>query len=459
MTTKKNITLIIASMGIFVESLDISIINLTIPTIQRQFEISETTVQWLQTLYVLFYGGFLIIGGKLSDTIGKRKIFIYGSVIFLLTSLGAGLSGNFLFLAIFRALQGFGAALLMPSSLAIVTHTFSDTHERSKAMGVFSSFASIGSGSGLALGGIISTFLGWHWVFLINVPVLLMVLAGAYIYLDGDQPAVKTSKTDYTSGVMLFSSLLLISFGVHHLNGEQLGTVIMTLLLALVILVFLYKRLKTISSPLIKLSIFKPANILAANGTFAMLGAFFTGFMFLISLVFQQGLGYSAAKSGLLLVPFSILSAITAKFIIPVLLKRLRTEQIAIVGMSSMTIGGAALLLAALVGNPLYLLLLAAAFISGTGMAIAYTSLSILGLKNIPSSDYGLASSLSSTCYFMGAGIGLSGLTLFIPEGTSFVIDYKLMAALEFYAVAGLIWTLVFTFQQKKALTASVVAA
>jgi MFS family permease len=458
MTTKKNITLIIASMGIFVESLDISIINLTIPTIQRQFEISENTVQWLQTLYVLFYGGFLIIGGKLSDTIGRRKIFIYGSVIFLLTSLGAGLSGNFLLLAIFRALQGFGAALLMPSSLAIVTHTFSDTHERSKAMGVFSSFASIGSGSGLALGGIISTYLGWHWVFLINVPVLLMVLAGAYFILEADQPVFKKSKTDYASGVMLFSSLLLISFGVHHLNGQQSGIVTMTLVLALIILGVLYKRLKTISSPLISLAIFKPANILAANGTFAMLGAFFTGFMFLISLVFQQGLGFSAARSGLILVPFSILSAITAKFIIPVLLKRLRTEQIAIVGMSSMSIGGALLLLAALIGNPLYLLLMAAAFISGTGMAIAYTSLSILGLKNIPSSDYGLASSLSSTCYFMGAGIGLSGLTLFIPEGTGFVIDYRLMAALEFYAVAGLIWTVVYTVQQKRERAATMLA-
>ena len=124
MDTRKNVILILASVGTFVEALDIAIINLTIPSIQEQFHIGAGTVQWLQTLYVLFFGGFLIIGGKLSDQIGRKKMFLLGALIFMLTSLGAGLSESFNILAIFRALQGLGAALVMPAALSIVTNTF-----------------------------------------------------------------------------------------------------------------------------------------------------------------------------------------------------------------------------------------------------------------------------------------------------------------------------------------------
>jgi len=148
---RKNIILILASVGTFVEALDIAIVNLTIPSIQGQFGIGAETVQWLQTLYVLFFGGFLIIGGKLSDQIGRRKIFLLGSLIFMLTSLGAGLSSSFESLAVFRALQGLGAAFIMPSAMSIVTNTFTGDQERNRAVGIFSSFAAIGSCSDIDL--------------------------------------------------------------------------------------------------------------------------------------------------------------------------------------------------------------------------------------------------------------------------------------------------------------------
>src|SRR5262249_21679924 len=138
--TEKTIILTTASISVFFEALDIAIINLAMPLIQQQFDLTQSSVQWLQTLYVLVYGGFLILGGKLSDVYGRKGVFLAGSVLFLITSLGAALSPSFIWLAVFRAVQGLAAALVMPSAMAIVTNTFTEPHERSKAVGIFSSF-------------------------------------------------------------------------------------------------------------------------------------------------------------------------------------------------------------------------------------------------------------------------------------------------------------------------------
>lgn len=414
MGTRRNLILILASIGTFVEALDIAIINLTIPSIQEQFHIGAETVQWLQTLYVLFFGGFLIIGGKLSDQIGRKKMFILGGLIFMLTSLGAGLSTNFEMLAIFRALQGLGAAFIMPSALSIVTNTFTENHERNKALGVFSSFAAIGSGSGLSIGGIISTYLSWHWVFLINVPILLVTLIFAYQYLPADEKSKTVQKTDGISGILLVLGLLSLTYGAHELIQikEQPFLVIGSIVVAIVLLSAVFYRLKTVAQPLIDLQLFKYRSLMSANLAFFALGAFFIGFLFLISLMLQKDMNHSAASAGLMLVPFSVMSALVAKFILPSVSKKLNPAQMGIFGWSFMLAGALALLISIYFGHPLTIVLLGAACISGVGMTFCFTSLSILGIRDVEASNYGVASSLTSTNYFLGAGIGLSFMTL-----------------------------------------------
>ncbi|KMQ68793.1 antibiotic transporter [Chryseobacterium sp. FH2] len=414
MESRKNLILILASIGTFVEALDIAIINLTIPSIQEQFNIEAATVQWLQTLYVLFFGGFLIIGGKLSDQIGRKKIFLIGGLIFMLTSLGAGLSTGFEALAIFRALQGLGAAFIMPSAMSIVTNTFREDQERNRAVGIFSSFAAIGSGSGLSIGGIISTYLSWHWVFLINVPILFFTLILAYQYLPKDEKNEKIQKTDLVSGILLVLGLLTLTYGTHELIRikEQPLLIIGSLALSILLLGFVFYRLKTITEPLIDVKLLKHRSLTVANSVFFTLGAFFIGFLFLISLMLQKDMNHSSAAAGLMLVPFSVMSALVAKFILPLVSKRLNPGKLAMLGWSFMSLGAFLLFVSVYIGHPLAIVLLGAACISGIGMTFCFTGLSILSIQDIQPEHYGVASSLSTTSYFLGAGIGLSFMTL-----------------------------------------------
>ncbi|MDQ0595182.1 EmrB/QacA subfamily drug resistance transporter [Chryseobacterium ginsenosidimutans] len=410
---RKNLILILASVGTFVEALDIAIINLTIPSIQDQFAIGSETVQWLQTLYVLFFGGFLIIGGKLSDQIGSRKIFLLGLLIFMITSFGAGMSANFEILAFFRALQGLGAAFIMPSAMSIVTSTFKEDQERSRAIGIFSSFAAIGSGSGLSLGGIISTYLSWHWVFLINVPILLITLVFAYKYLPKNENT-KFQKTDIVSGVLLILGLLSLTYGTHELIHikEDTFVIVGSLIFAVLLLTVVFYRLKTVSEPLISLTLFRHKSLMISNLAFVALGAFFIGFLFLISLMLQKDMHHSAASAGLMLVPYSVMSALVAKFVLSHISKKLNSAQMGIFGWSFMLTGALSLLISVYFGHPLTLVLIGAACISGVGMTFCFTALSVLGIQDVQSSSYGVASSLGSTSYFLGAGIGLSFMTL-----------------------------------------------
>ncbi|MHA7607704.1 MFS transporter [Elizabethkingia meningoseptica] len=414
MDSKKRIILILASIGTFVEALDIAVINLAIPSIQENLHITSETAQWLQTLYVLFFGGFLIIGGKLSDQLGRKKIFLWGGFIFMVTSLGAGLAPDFNVLAIFRALQGLGAAFIMPSAISIVTNTFTGEQERNRAMGIFSSFAAIGSGSGLSIGGIISTYLSWHWVFLINVPILLITIVAAYYYIPADKVNKETAKTDIGSGILIILGLLSLTYGVHELVHikENFIIVVISLVLPLILLKWVLNRLKSAAYPLINLHIFRHKSLVISTLVFALLGAFFIGFLFLISLMLQKDMNYDAASSGLMLVPFSIMSALVARYILPSVSKRFNSFRLGALGWTFMFTGALLLLISVFTGHSLFLVLIGAACISGIGMTFCFTALSVMGIQDIGPSDYGVASSLSSTSYFLGAGLGLSFVTL-----------------------------------------------
>ena len=389
MKARKNLILIIASTGVFFEALDIAIVNLAMPLIQQDFQLANDEIQWMQTLYILLYGGFLIIGGRLADTIGRRKTFVIGNVIFLATSLGAALSFRYDMLVVFRAIQGIGAALMMPSALSIITNTFDNGAERAKAVGVFGAFAAAGSGGGMSVGGMIATWFGWQWVFLINVPVIATTLTLTLMFID---------------------------------KG----------------------KVNDVSKSFIPKALFKIPDLLLAAGVMMLLGAFFTGFLFLISMLLQNNMQLTAAHAGLLLFPFSLLSALASKLAPPLLMRKMLIHQAAVIGMMLMVIGSVFIVASMSWGYNLVLLLLSFACVSGVGMAVCFTTLTVLSVQKVPASQHGVASGIVTTVYFLGGGIGLASLSTVMDTTSGNNITQLPVVMLMMFAIAGVAGLLYF---------------
>jgi MFS family permease len=394
MKAGKNLILIIASTGVFFEALDIAIVNLAMPLIQHDFQLANDEIQWVQTLYILLYGGFLIIGGRLADTIGRRKTFVIGNVIFLATSLGAAISFRYDMLVFFRAVQGIGAALIMPSALSIITNTFDNGPERAKAVGIFGAFAAVGSGSGMSIGGMIATWFGWQSVFLINVPVIATTLLLTFLYI----------------------------------GQERVNTV----------------ARPNIFKTFVPRSLLRIPDLLLGAGIMMLLGAFFTGFLFLVSMLLQNNMHYSAAKAGLLLFPFSLLSALTSKMALPYLMRKMLVHQAAVIGMMLMVIGSLLIVASMSWGYDLVLLLISFSCVSGVGMAICFTTLTVLSVQKVPTSQHGVASGVVTTVYFLGGGLGLAALSGVMDTAKGNGITALPVVMLMMFAVAGVAGLLCF---------------
>jgi MFS family permease len=446
MMRRKQIILIVASTAIFFEALDIAILNLAIPLMQKQFRLEPESIQWVQTVYVLFYGGFLVIGGKLCDTIGRKKVFMFGAGLFLFTSLGAGLSVNFIELTVFRALQGLAAATVMPSALSIITNTFTEPRERNRALSIFSSFAAIGSGCGLALGGIVATYLGWRWIFFINVPVITVALILAYRYIDKDVVTGQRRFPDIISGFLLTLIIVLVSYVVHNLPGFSKNY---KLLMGAVIIImagcyFFMRRERRQQEPLIDFSLFRSPGTITGNGITVLLGAFFLSYLFLLSLVLQQNMHFSAARAGLILFPFSMCSFMVSRYVVPSLFKKMTVLQVGILGMCLMLSGALLLMTAILYNHSMLLILLSIACVTGTGMSVCYPSLTALAIRDIPVTQQGVAAGICTTSYFLGAGLGLSLLALGMQliNATTEGVNHFTVLMISAFALPGVLWLL-----------------
>jgi EmrB/QacA subfamily drug resistance transporter len=400
--------LALLSLAQFLIIMDTSIIGVALPAIQQQFGFSQSDLQWIFSAYVIVFGGLLLLGGRLSDILGQRRIFVIGFAILTAASVLAGLAPNGTMLIAARALQGIGAALIAPSAMSIVMSLFTIPAERNKAMGFWGAAAPAGGTAGVFLGGIITAYVDWSWVFLVNIPIGIAVLALTGMLLPHGKR--HKGRVDYLGAFSITGALILLVYAIVTANDagwSSLKTVSLLLTSTGLLGAFIVIQ-KRSREPLIPLRIFKTSNLLASNVVMALLGAAWIPMWFFLNLYLQQIQGYGPFESGLALLPMT--AAIMALMI------GASSKLIRSIGLKHSLVGGLGLLAVAMllfVATPsskgsFITHVLPASLVAAGGMSLAYIPALMSAVSHARKEESGLASGIVNTSYQIGSALGLA---------------------------------------------------
>ena len=403
----KMIALALLALAQFVVILDASIVNVALPSIGRDLEFSQESLSWVVNAYTLAFGGFLLLGGRLADLLGRRRLFIVGLILFSIASLAGGLAQTEAMLIAARAVQGLGAALLSPAALSIVTNMFAEGAERNKALGVWGAVAGSGGAAGVLLGGMLTEWAGWEWVLFVNVPigVLAAVLAPRLLVesrREGSRHFDIAGAITVTAGLSLLVYTLVdtVDVGWGSLQTLGLGAISLALLAAFVAI-----ELRT-AEPLVRFSIFRLRTLTGANVVAVLIAMSLFSMFFFVSLYMQQVLGYDALKAGLSYLPLAvgiIISAGVASQLVtrfgfkPVLVTGLLLVAAGLIWFAQVSTGGG------YVSDILFPSLLAA-----VGLGFAFVPVTIAAVAGVPEQEAGLASGLINTSQQVGGALGLA---------------------------------------------------
>jgi EmrB/QacA subfamily drug resistance transporter len=401
----------------FVVVLDASIVNVALPSIGTDLNFSQDNLSWVVNAYALFFGGFLLLGGRLADRLGRRRMFMLGMGLFALASLAGGLAESEMQLIVARAIQGLGAAIVSPAALSIVTTTFAEGAERNKALGVWGAVAGSGGAAGVLLGGILTEYAGWEWVLFVNVPIGLAAAALAPRLLNESRDRA-TGSFDAFGAVSVTAGLALGVYTLVDANQSGWGSTqtIVGGLVAIALLVAFVAWEQRNRAPLVPFSLFRNRTLTGANVTGILLGASLMSMFFFISLYLQQVLGYDALDAGLAYLPLAvtiIISAGVASQLVTrigfkiTLMIGLTSTAIALTWFSQVDPGGS------YVGDVLFPSLLAA-----LGLGFSFVSTTIGAMTGSEAENAGLASGLINTSQQVGGALGLAILAA-VANGTT----------------------------------------
>src|SRR5215213_526287 len=402
--------LVLLSLAQFVVILDTSIIGVALPTIQQYFGFSQTDLQWIFNAYVIVFGSLLLLGGRLSDILGQRKIFIIGFITLTIASVFAGLTNSGVILIVARSLQGLGAALIAPSALSMLMSLFgSNKFEMNKATGIWGASAPAGGTAGVFLGGIITAWLDWPWVFLINVPVGIAVLALTPKLLP--RAIKRKGSVDYLGAVSITAALVLLDYAIVTANDVgwmSMQTIFLMASVSVMVGAFLLIQ-RSEKEPLIPLNIFKTRNLLTSNIVMALLGAAWIPMWFFLNLYIQQILGYSPMESGLALLPMTVMIMVLMISYTPRLINRFGLIKNMIAGMVLLAVASYNSNSSIDNDNLVYMIyVLPASLVAALGMSLAYIPVLTAAVSNIRKEDSGLGSGLVNTSYQIGSALGLA---------------------------------------------------
>ncbi|HEX6489881.1 MAG TPA: MFS transporter [Gaiellaceae bacterium] len=403
----------------FMVVLDVAIVNVALPSIRTNLHFSQEGLQWVITAYSIFFGGVLLLGGRLADLLGRRRLFVAGLALFTVSSLLDGLAWSEGSLIAFRSLQGLGAALLSPAALSILTTTFRQGRERNLALGIWGAASGSGGAAGVLLGGALTSGLGWSWIFFINVPVGALVIGLSPWLLRESRAGLGHRHFDFAGAASITGGLMLLVYAMTRASQHGWGTgETIGLLAGASALIGAFFAIEARSqAPLLPLRIFRLRTLSASNLSGLLMGAAIFSQFFLLTLYMQEVLHYSAIKTGVAYIGLT-LSIIGFSALAQALVTRLGVRRILPVGLALSTV--ALVLFAQLPVHGHYFSDLFPAFlISGVGLALAFVPMSIGALTGVRQADAGIASGLINTNQQIGGAIGVAAVTTIATTFTS----------------------------------------
>jgi len=414
----KGLALAVLAAAQFMVILDATIVNVALPAIQKALGfVNDAQLQWVVTAYALVFGGFLLLGGRLADLFGKRRIFIAGVALFAVTSLAAGFAQNPAMLIVFRGLQGLGGALLAPSALSLVLTIFKEGPERNRALGIWSMIAGGGGAVGLLLGGILTQYIDWRWIFFINVPIAVGVVFMALRYVPKSLATAKQA-IDFTGAVTVTGSLMSLVYALAQApekgwgSGDTLG---MFALSAALMAVFIINELK-VKHPLVTLSIFKRRNVTGGVLIQLFMPAALFGMFFYLSIYLQQILHYSPTMTGVADLPFTLILIVVAG-----LLSRNMTKlnPKVILSVAPLIVGAGLAFFARIPVDANYWTdILPGIALMATGMAAVFVVTTMITTSGVSHKESGLVSGLLNTAQQIGGALGLAVLAVVSTAAT-----------------------------------------
>jgi EmrB/QacA subfamily drug resistance transporter len=402
----------------FVVTLDVAIVNVALPSIRADLGFSQASLQWVVSAYAILFGGTLLLGGRLADLVGRRRLFVVGLLVFAASSLLCGLAWSAGSLVAFRAVQGLGGALLAPAALSLLMTTFAEGRERNLALGIYGAASGSGAAAGVLLGGVLTSYLSWSWIFLVNVPVGVAAAALAPLLLRESRAELGHRHFDLAGAAAVTGGLMLLVYGLTRASSDGWGAPETLVLLgaAAALLVGFVLQERRSAWPLLPLRIFRSRTVSTANAAMAIVGAAAFGEFFLLTLYMQNVLHYSAVRTGAGFAAFA-LTVVVASNVAQAVVNRLGVRATLTTGLllSTLSIG----VLSRLPVHGHYFWDLFPAFVlGGAGMGLSFVPVTIASLMGIQRSDAGVASGLVNTSRQIGGAIGIAAISAVAATST-----------------------------------------
>lgn len=403
------IALIILCLGDLMIILDTTIVNVALPSIKTDLQFTQTSLVWVVNAYMLTFSGFLLLGGRLGDIYGHRRIFLAGLVVFTLASLTCGIANSQLMLIAARAVQGIGGAIVSAVALSLIMNLFTEARDRAKAMGFFGFVAAGGGAIGVFLGGILTGAFDWHWNFLVNIPIGIIVFALCYFLLPHSRQEKSPGHLDLAGAVTVTSALILAVYAI--VNGNIVGWITLETLGLLAASLALFGTFlaieQRVSGPLVPLSVFKLPNISIASVIGILWSAAMFAWFFMSALYMQLILGYTPMQVGLSFLPSNLIMAAFSLGLSARIVMRFGTKKPLALGMACVALG-LFLFSAAPIHGIFVMHVLPGMILLGLGAGLAFNPILLAATARVPQEESGLVSGVLNTAFMMGGSLGLA---------------------------------------------------